>query len=54
VSDEPGGVIRIERTFAAPAEAVFDAWTNPEVMRDQWPLVAKSCDELSHPRGSNG
>jgi uncharacterized protein YndB with AHSA1/START domain len=23
----------MERTFAAPAEAVFDAWTNPEVMR---------------------
>ena len=28
-----GHVVRIERTFAAPAEAVFDAWTNPEVMR---------------------
>jgi uncharacterized protein YndB with AHSA1/START domain len=26
-------VVRIERTFAAPAEAVFDAWTSPEVMR---------------------
>jgi uncharacterized protein YndB with AHSA1/START domain len=26
-------VVRIERTFEAPAEAVFDAWTNPEVMR---------------------
>ena len=23
-----GHVVRIERTFAAPAEAVFDAWTN--------------------------
>jgi uncharacterized protein YndB with AHSA1/START domain len=25
--------LRIERTFDAPAEAVFDAWTSPEVMR---------------------
>ena len=24
---------RIERTFNAPAEDVFDAWTSPEVMR---------------------
>jgi uncharacterized protein YndB with AHSA1/START domain len=33
VSDDPGGVVRIERTFPAPAEEVFDAWTDPEVMR---------------------
>jgi uncharacterized protein YndB with AHSA1/START domain len=33
VTNEPGYVVRIERTFAAPAEAVFDAWTSPEVMR---------------------
>jgi uncharacterized protein YndB with AHSA1/START domain len=26
-------VVRIERTFAAPADAVFDAWTSAEVMR---------------------
>jgi uncharacterized protein YndB with AHSA1/START domain len=26
-------VLRIERTFAASAEDVFDAWTSPEVMR---------------------
>ena len=26
-------VVRIERTFAATAEEVFDAWTDPEVMR---------------------
>jgi uncharacterized protein YndB with AHSA1/START domain len=25
--------LRIERTFQAPAEAVFDAWTSEEVMR---------------------
>jgi uncharacterized protein YndB with AHSA1/START domain len=31
---EPSGhVVRIARTFAASAEEVFDAWTNPEVMR---------------------
>lgn len=26
-------VVRIERSFDAPAENVFDAWTSPEVMR---------------------
>ncbi len=33
MTDRPGHVVRIERTFHAPADAVFDAWTNPEVMR---------------------
>ena len=33
MSEEPGRVVRIERTFAASAEEVFDAWTSPEVMR---------------------
>jgi uncharacterized protein YndB with AHSA1/START domain len=33
VSDQFGRVIRIERTFAASAEEVFDAWTSPDVMR---------------------
>jgi uncharacterized protein YndB with AHSA1/START domain len=33
VIDQLGRVVRIERTFAASAEAVFEAWTNPEVMR---------------------
>jgi uncharacterized protein YndB with AHSA1/START domain len=33
VSEETGRVVRIERTFDAPAEEVFDAWTSPEVMR---------------------
>jgi uncharacterized protein YndB with AHSA1/START domain len=28
-----GHTLRIERTFAAPAQAVFDAWTSEEVMR---------------------
>jgi uncharacterized protein YndB with AHSA1/START domain len=33
VTDQSGRVVRIERTFDAPVEAVFDAWTNPEVIR---------------------
>jgi uncharacterized protein YndB with AHSA1/START domain len=33
VSEESGRVVRIERTFDAPAEDVFDAWTSPDVMR---------------------
>lgn len=33
MSDETGRVVQIERTFAAPAEEVFEAWTSPEVMR---------------------
>jgi uncharacterized protein YndB with AHSA1/START domain len=33
VTDGSGYVVRIERTFAASAEEVFDAWTSPEVMR---------------------
>lgn len=28
--------LRIERTFDAPSEEVFDAWTNPEVLRRWW------------------
>jgi uncharacterized protein YndB with AHSA1/START domain len=37
--EPPGYVVRIERTFDAPADAVFDAWTSPEVMR-RWFHVA--------------
>jgi uncharacterized protein YndB with AHSA1/START domain len=33
VTERAGYVVRIERTFAAPVEEVFDAWTSPEVMR---------------------
>jgi uncharacterized protein YndB with AHSA1/START domain len=33
VTEQSGYVVRIERTFAASAETVFDAWTSPEVMR---------------------
>jgi uncharacterized protein YndB with AHSA1/START domain len=32
-----GEPLRIERTFAAPATAVFDAWTSPEVLARWWP-----------------
>ena len=28
--------LQMERTFAAPAQAVFDAWTSEEVMRRWW------------------
>ena len=28
--------VRVERTYDAPPEAVFDAWTNPEVLRRWW------------------
>ena len=41
--DEPGHFVRIERTFAARAEDVFDAWTSPEVMR-RWFHVAPDWD----------
>ena len=30
------GTLRIERTYQAPARAVFDAWTSEEVMRRWW------------------
>jgi uncharacterized protein YndB with AHSA1/START domain len=34
-SDDPG-VLRIERTFNAPATRVFEAWTSAEVLRRWW------------------
>jgi uncharacterized protein YndB with AHSA1/START domain len=33
VTEKSGYTLEIERTFAASAEDVFDAWTSPEVMR---------------------
>jgi uncharacterized protein YndB with AHSA1/START domain len=33
VAEKAARVVRIERTFDAPAEDVFDAWTSPEVIR---------------------
>jgi uncharacterized protein YndB with AHSA1/START domain len=34
--DDRSSVLRIERTFAAGAQAVFDAWTSAEVLRRWW------------------
>jgi uncharacterized protein YndB with AHSA1/START domain len=34
--DHRSPALRIERTFAAPAQAVFDAWTSVEVLRRWW------------------
>ena len=31
-----GHTLRMERTFEAPAQRVFDAWTSEEVMRRWW------------------
>jgi uncharacterized protein YndB with AHSA1/START domain len=33
VTEDTGYLLRIERTYEASAEEVFDAWTSPEVMR---------------------
>jgi uncharacterized protein YndB with AHSA1/START domain len=33
---ETGNTLRIERTFRAPARAVFEAWTSAEVLRRWW------------------
>jgi uncharacterized protein YndB with AHSA1/START domain len=30
--------LRLKRTFNAPVEAVFDAWTSAEVLRRWWPV----------------
>jgi uncharacterized protein YndB with AHSA1/START domain len=32
----PTDTLRIERSYRAPAEAVFDAWTSEEVIRRWW------------------
>jgi glutathione S-transferase len=33
---EQESTLRLQRRFDAPREAVFDAWTNPDVLRDWW------------------
>ena len=43
MTEESAHVVRIERTFAASAEDVFDAWTSPEVMR-RWLHPAPNWD----------
>jgi uncharacterized protein YndB with AHSA1/START domain len=43
VTQESEHMVRIERTFAASAADVFDAWTSPEVMR-RWFHVAPDWD----------
>jgi uncharacterized protein YndB with AHSA1/START domain len=43
MTEAPGRAVRIERTFDAPAEGVFDAWTSPEVMR-RWFHCAPNWD----------
>lgn len=35
MTEDRAKVVRIERTFDAPADQVFDAWTNPEVI-ERW------------------
>ena len=46
MSDAQGEMVRIERTFAAPAEDVFDAWTSEEVIR-RWFKPAAGWQEPS-------
>ena len=31
-----GVTLRIERTFAAPREKVFQAWTDPQALKQWW------------------
>jgi uncharacterized protein YndB with AHSA1/START domain len=46
VSEDSGQIVRIERTFDAPAEDVFDAWTSEEVIR-RWFIPAQGWQEPS-------
>ena len=39
--EPPGYIVRIERTFDAPREAVFDAWTSPEGLSQVGPAEIK-------------
>jgi uncharacterized protein YndB with AHSA1/START domain len=36
MTEDDGLVLRIERTFDAPAQEVFDAWTSEEVLMRWW------------------
>jgi uncharacterized protein YndB with AHSA1/START domain len=46
VAEEAARVVRIERTFDAPAEDVFDAWTSEEVI-SRWFKPAQGWQEAS-------
>ncbi len=46
MAEEAARVVRIERTFDAPAEKVFDAWTSPEVIK-RWFRPAEGWQEPS-------
>jgi uncharacterized protein YndB with AHSA1/START domain len=46
VTEDAAKVVRIERTFEAPAEDVFDAWTSEEVIR-RWFMPAQGWREPS-------
>jgi uncharacterized protein YndB with AHSA1/START domain len=46
VAEEAARVVRIERTFEAPAEDVFDAWTSEEVIR-RWFIPGEGWQEPS-------
>jgi uncharacterized protein YndB with AHSA1/START domain len=46
VAEEATRVVRIERTFDAPAEDVFDAWTSEEVIA-RWFKPAQGWQEAS-------
>ena len=46
MTEDSAQVVRIERTFDAPAEDVFDAWTSPEVIR-RWFKPAQGWREPS-------
>ena len=54
MSDQyPGYVLEIERTFDAPAEEVFDAWTSEEVLR-RWFHAATPNGRRRPPRWTCG
>ena len=46
MSEDSGQIVRIERTFDASAEDVFDAWTSEEVIR-RWFIPAQGWQEPS-------
>jgi uncharacterized protein YndB with AHSA1/START domain len=43
VAADPDLCLRLERSFAAPPQDVFDAWTTPELMK-RWMFVGRGND----------